>query len=281
MARAISVIQRQILDSIAADSDLNQVLTSVSKRAIFRLITFVIATAIAIHEQIIDVFKLFVETQVAQAAPGTPQWLQAQVFKFQYSSDTPQVIQLVNLVPVYPIEDKTLRIITRCSVTTDVSNNVTIKVAKGEPPTLLNSLEYDALVSYIGVIGIGGISYSLVSSAADRLYVQAQIYYTGLFSSVIKTNVIAAIDAYLASIPFNGRIKLSDLELAIKAVDGVDDVVFQNVRARAEATVFPGGTALVIGNTVASRIWPTLAGYAISEDTASNTLSDSLTFIPV
>ncbi len=281
MARAISVIQKQMLDAVVADPVLSVNLTSQSKRAIFRLWTFIVATAIGIFEQILDEFKKAVEAQVAQAAPGTPQWLQAQVFKFQYSASVPQVIQLINLAPQYPIPDASLRIITRCSVTTDVANNVTVKVAKSEPPTLLSSPEYDALASYLAVIGVAGPSINLISSAADRLYVQAQIYYTGLFSAVIKTNVIAAINAYLAGIPFNGRIKLSDLELAIKAVAGVDDVVFQNVRARADATAYPGGTALVIGNTVASRFWPTLAGYAISEDTGGGTLADSLTFIPI
>jgi hypothetical protein len=281
MARQISVIQQQILDSMAADAVLSQNLTSVSKRAIYRLWAFIVAVAIALHEQLIDLFKTEVEALVAQAAPGTPSWLQAQVFKFQYSSTSPQVVQLINLAPVYPVVDESLRIITRCSVTTDVANNVTVKVAKGEPPTALASLELDALTSYIGVIGVAGISYNVVSLAADRLYVSAQVYYSGLFSSVIKANVIAAIDAYLASIPFNGQIKISELETAILNVDGVDDVILQDVRARDNATAFPGGTSLVIGNTLASRFWPTLAGYAISEDTAGNTLADSLTFIPV
>jgi hypothetical protein len=281
MAREIAVIQQQILDSVAADVTLSQNLTSTSKRAIYRLWAFVVAVAIAIHEQIIDVFKSDVETLVSQAAPGTPPWIQAQVFKFQYSSSSPQVIQLINLAPQYPVVDPALRIITRCSVTTDIANNVTVKVAKSEPPAALSSLELDALTSYINVIGVAGISYNVISNAADRLYVAAQVYYRGLFSSVIKTNVIAAINAYLASIPFNGQVKVSELETAILSVDGVEDVILQDVRARDNATAYPGGTPLVIGNTLASRLWPTLAGYAISEDTAGGTLADSLIFIPI
>jgi hypothetical protein len=156
-----------------------------------------------------------------------------------------------------------------------------VKVAKSEPPAALSSLELDALTSYINVIGVAGISYNVISNAADRLYVAAQVYYRGLFSSVIKTNVIAAINAYLASIPFNGQVKVSELETAILSVDGVEDVILQDVRARDNATAYPGGTPLVIGNTLASRLWPTLAGYAISEDTAGGTLADSLIFIPI
>lgn len=280
MARQISVIQQQILDDVNADPVLSQNLTSSSKRAIYRLWSFIVATAIGIFEQIIDVFTAAVEAKVAQAAPGTPTWLQAQVFNFQYSSTSPQVIQLINLAPQYPVVDPTLRIITRCSVTTDISNTVTIKVAKSNPPQALTSGELSALQSYINTIGTGGVSYNCLSQDPDRLYAQAQIFYSGLFSSVIKSNVITAINNYLAAIPFNGRIKVSDLELAILAVDGVQDVILQNVVARPAATAYPGGTALVTGNTLASRYWPTLAGYAISEDTVGGTLADSLTFIP-
>lgn len=278
MARLVQVIETQILDAAAADATLSANLISLSKRAIYRLWAFIVAAGIAILEQLMDQNKTEVETLVSQAAPGTPSWIQAQILKFQYSSTSPQVVQLINLAPQYPIVDPSLRIITRCSVTTDISNTVTIKVAKGSPPVALASLEKDALTSYVAQTGVAGISYNVLSLAADRLYVQAQVFYTGLFSSVIKTNVILAINNYLASIPFNGQIKVSALEQAILDVDGVTDVVLQNVVARANATAFGGGTGLVIGNALVGRFWPTLAGYAISEDTVGQTLADSLIF---
>lgn len=280
MARSIATIQKQIIDSKNADPVLSTRLTSTSKRAIWRLWTFITAVAINLLEQAVDIMVAVIEAMVAKASPATPQWLQDQVFKFQYSSTTPQVVQLINFAPVYPVVDATLRIVTRCSVTTDVNNTVTIKVAKNEPPQALAGLELSALQSYIDVIGAAGVSYNVVSLAPDRLYVEADIYYTGLYASVIQTDVIAAINAYIAGIPFNGRIRVSDLEIAIKAVSGVEDVVFHNVYARAAATAYGSGTALVVSNTLASRFWPTLAGYAISEDTATHTLADSLNFIP-
>jgi hypothetical protein len=280
MARSIATIQKQITDAVAADPVLSTKLTSTSKRAIWRLWTFITAVAVNLLEQAIDVMTAIIEGLVAIAAPGTPTWIQAQVFNFQYSATTPQVAQLINFAVVYPIVDPTLRIITRCSVTTDVNNIVTIKVAKGDPPQALSGPELAALQSYINVAAVAGVSYNCVSLDADRLYVQADIYYVGLYSSVIQADVIAAINAYISGIPFNGRIKVSDLELAMKAVAGVEDVVFHNVVARAAATPYGSGTALVTGNTLASRYWPTLAGYAISEDTVGATLADSLTFIP-
>jgi hypothetical protein len=280
MARTVAEIQKQILDQLAADPILSVNLTSTSKRAIYTLWSFIVAVSISIFEQIIDVFTITIETMVAAAAPATSSWLQAQVFNFQYSATVAQVIQLINFAPVYPVVDPSLRIVTRASVTSDLSNSVVVKVAKGVTPGALSGPEVDALQSYVNLIGAEGITYIVRSSAADRLYIQATIFYSGLYSSVIQANVITAITTYLSNLPFNGNLKISDIELAIRGVIGVTDVILQNVKARASLTALGGATDLVLANATIARLWPTQAGYIIQEDTAANTFSDTLTFVP-
>lgn len=279
MARQISEIQQQMLDNIAADSVLSPLLTSTSKRAIYRLFTYVVAVGINALEQLMDIFTADVEAVAAAAAPATPAWLQDQIFKFQYSATTPQVVQLINFAPAYPVIDETLQIITRCSVTTNLSNSVIIKVATGEPPAALSSPQLSALQSYVTQIGVAGVVYNVISQASDKLYVQANVYYQGQYSAVIKADVIAAIENFLAAIPFNGQVKITDLEDAITAVEGVTDVVLVNVRARANGTAFASGSYLVQNQQTISRLWGTVAGYMVGETTTGNTLNDSLTFI--
>lgn len=279
MARSISEIQTSMLDAIAADSVLSTLLTSTSRRAIFRLFTYVVAVAINGLEQLIDIFKSEVETIAAAAAPATPAWLQSQILKFQYSATNPQVIQLINFAPAYPIVDETLRIITRCSVTTNLSNNVLIKVATGEPPAALSAPQLAALQSYVNEIGIAGVIYNVTSEASDKLFVQASVYYDGQYSAVISANVIEAIENFLAAIPFNGQMKISDLEEAITGVEGVNDVVLVNVKARSNATAFGSGSFLVQDQQTIGRLWSTIAGYMVGETSTGNTLADSLTFI--
>lgn len=279
MARSISEIQQTMLDAIAADSVLSTLLTSTSRRAIFRLFTYIVAVAINGLEQLIDIFKSEVETIAAAAAPATPAWLQDQILKFQYSATNPQVIQMINFAPAYPIVDETLRIITRCSVTTNLSNNVLIKVATGEPPAALSAPQLAALQSYVNEIGIAGVIYNVTSEASDKLYVQASVYYDGQYSAVIAANVIEAIENFLAAIPFNGQMKISDLEEAITSVEGVNDVVLVNVKARSNATAFASGAFLVQDQQTIGRLWSTIAGYMVGETDSGNTLADSLTFI--
>lgn len=281
MARTTDEIESQILDNVAADTTLGPLLTSSSKRAIYRLWAFIQATAIEMHEQLIDIFTANVESVAAMAAPSTANWLQNQILNFQYSPTNPQIIQLVNFAPQYPVVDPTLLIISRCSVTTSLSNQVVLKVATGNPPGPLSSPQIAALTAFLNPpngIGVAGINYIIQSLAADQIYIQANIFYQGQYSSVIQVNVIAAITAYLAAIPFNGVVKLSDLEGAVKAVAGVNDVVFQNVSARAASVGFGSGTPLVVNQNEMSRIYATVAGYIVGETTGGQDLPNTLTF---
>ncbi len=280
MARTVAQIQKQMTDAIAADSVLSPLLTSTSKRAIWLLFTFVIAASIAIFEQILDIFTTNIEATVAAAAPSTGSWLQRQISLFQYSDTSPQVVQLINFAPVYPVVDATLRVITRSSITTDIANNVIVKVAIGNPPGAAGAPIVSALQSYLNIVGAEGISYTVRSNDADRIYIDAIIFYSGLYSSVIQANVIQAINNYLANLPFNGNLKISDIELAIRSVVGVTDVILQNIRARADTMVFADGIFLVLNNATIARLWPTQAGYIIAEDTVGQTFTDSLQFIP-
>ena len=113
MARSVSEIQQQMLDAIAVDPTLSTLLTSTSKRAIFVLYTFIIASGIALMEQLQDIFISQNESIAASSSPGSQAWLQNKVLQFQYSSITPQVAQLINFVPTYPIINANYQIISR------------------------------------------------------------------------------------------------------------------------------------------------------------------------
>jgi hypothetical protein len=238
-----------------------------------------VASAIAIFEQLLDVFRANVETIVSLSAPQTPQWVQDRVFKFQYSATTPQIIQLIDLIPQYTLVDEELKIITRCSVKTALAGRVNVKVAKEEPPTPLDSLELSALQSYVTTIGVAGIDYIVTSTDSDKLSIEADIFYNGSYSSVISDNVIASVTTFLSTIPFDGSLKLIDLEIAIRNTAGVNDVLFHNILARKDSVPIAGATYLIQNNTVLSRQWPTISGYIVPETTSGSTLADTLNFI--
>jgi len=286
MARTVAAVQTQIETELVADFAAVGITidpTKWSKRNMMRLFCYIFAVCAAYIEQLMDIMETTVETQASQSAASSPLWIQAQMFEFQYSATNPQVIQLINTVPTYPIIDPTLRIITACSVTSTTPNEVTIKVAKDNPFQALDALtELAAAQGYINYKGTTGINYTVVSLSADRIYIDANIYYQGQYSNVIQANVIAAIEAFLQNLSitnFDGSLKMTDLENVIRNVQGVNDVVLVNVRGRAATYPFSNGIDLILNQKVLQRLWNTEAGYCVQEDTTGKTFADTLNFI--
>lgn len=285
MARTIAAIYNQMTTDYAANAAAAGITINPAAWSMFnlqRLMFYTVATAIAVFEQLQDAYKAQLETAIATSPSGHPQWIQSKIYAFQYDPVTPQVIQLNtdNQTFYYPTPNKNLCIVTRCSVITDTLNRVNIKVAKETAPTPLAPEEISALQDYINTIGFAGITYSIVSTPSDRLFIQADISYQGQYNkNTVLNNVTNAIDAYLANIPFNGILKVSELASAIKGAAGVNDILLKNVKARAAATLFNDGTYLVQNQTENMISWHTKAGYIAMEITPGNNLASTLNFI--
>lgn len=279
MARNIAEIQAQMDAEQALQTGLSG-LNSPSQSAIYTLWKYIVSACIYYHEKLWDIFKIDMEEIIDNAPIGTDQWLKAQALKFQYSATTPQVITLIDFVPQYAVVDEDLQIITRCSVKTLSNQVASVKVAKSDPPVALSAAELSSFNGYLSDICFAGVQYSAISVTADKLYLDAEVYYNGQYSSVISANVIDAINNYLANIPFDGYVRVSALEDAIQTVEGVTDIVINDLAMRADATAFGSKTYLVQSNATIYNKYPTYAGYVVEETTASNTFVDKLTFIP-
>ena len=150
MARSIATIQATMDAEQALQTDLTT-LNSPSQTAIYRLWKFITSTIINYCEQLWDIYKSELETQISAAAVGSNAWLQSKVMKFQYSASTPQVLAVdSNFAINYPTIDTTLQIITRCSVTTTSQRVCLVKVAKSDPPVALSAPELSSLSGIAG-----------------------------------------------------------------------------------------------------------------------------------
>ena len=290
MARTIAQIQASILANIAANPVLTyidannqtQPLTNNSSMyALFNAFAWIVATAQATFEQLCDAYVIVIEGLIATSAAASPLWLQAKMFAFQYSISSPQVLQLISGVPGYVTIDKSLCPVTACAVFTDATNTVQVKFAVGNPLQAATSQQIAAAQTYIVEIGGAGIAYNVSSLSPDLIFIQAQIFYNGMYAAVIQSNVIAALNNYLTALSqtnFDGSLKMSDLEAIIRNVVGVNDVLMQNVYIRratdAAPTVAPTGFPLIVNETVQQRIYqpdsiPLTAGYIVAETSAN------------
>lgn len=280
MARTIAEIQAQMDAEQALQSGLSG-LNSPSQAAIYTLWKYIISACIYYHEVLMDLLKSDIETIVNDAPIGTDKWLKAKSLEFQYSATDPQILVVNdNYTIEYATVDTTLQIITRCSVKTLANQVVSVKVAKSDPPIALSAAELSSFDGYLDKICFAGVQYNAVSLTSDKLFIEADVYYDGQYAAVIQANVIDALNAYLADLPFDGYIRVSAVEDAIQAVAGVKDIVINNMAIRADGVAFGSGTSLVTSNAVVYNKYPTVAGYAVEETTAGETFTDKLTFLP-
>lgn len=294
MARSQAVIKAQIINYISSIPIISQLVVNNSQVAYNNNFIDIVARTINFFEQLMDAYKVDLEDKVSKGAVGSDAWLQDRILRFQYDSGTPQIVEIKSDFSVdYVTVDTTKRIITRASVNTTSNQTVTVKVAKQNPPVALSAPELAALQSYLtntgdgtyagrGVgIGFAGTKIVATSNDADEIYINADINYNGQYAATIQEDVISAINNYLANIDFNGKVYISNLEIAIKSVTGVVDVLLKDVAIRANTTLFANKTYLVQNQTTIIQSYALEAGYAIGETTSGQTFADKLNFITV
>ena len=281
MSRSIQQIQQGILDSVATFPALSG-LTSPSQVAIYNLWSYITATGMNLEEVLWDTFQNNLEAEILVAPIGTDYWVNQQVLKFQYDSVTPQIVYLTSgFTPYYPVIDVAKQIITRSSVKTQPSRNVSVKVAKSNPPVKLSTPELSSLKGYLDTISFAGVQYTAFSFDADNLLFGAQIYYNGQYASTISADTLSAFNNYMLNIPFDGFVINSKIEEALLAVNGVSDVVLNNVAVRPSTSTIANTQYLIKNNLEIQRRYPLYAGYCINETTAGYTFADLVQFIAV
>jgi len=244
----------------------------------------VFATEIFEMQQVINIFEGEIEALLSAKETGTRLWWREQMLRFQYSASVPQIVNVVNFVAEYPIIDATLRIITRCAVkTTPPGMVVVLKLAKGTTGSLvpLSNSELIAAQAYGYAKQPAGIALSMISIDPDRVGVTATIVFDGQFvEATVKSAVIAALDNYLAQVSFSlsvgGVLVLIGNSISpgliehLMEVPGVVDVYGLLVRGRQFSVPYASAT-------IVTQSYEFAAGYAIQEDDAGHTFTDTLT----
>ena len=277
MARSISQIKQSMLDAKNADPTLSA-LTSTSQTAKWNLYYFIVASCIAIFEQLQDIFKTELEAIASTAAPSTPQWTRNKVLKYQ-KGDVAQ-LNTTTFTVEYPTINTANQILTRCAVITAPNRTVLIKVAKSNPPVPVSVGELAELQSYIETFNPAGIAFTLINENSDKMEVAATIYYNGQYSAVISTNVVAALNNYMANLPFNGVISTQAVVDAIQAAEGVISVSLARILVRKHTVAYGAGVTLYnLSTGVDSVQYQTIAGYVVQETTAGHLFADTLNYI--
>ena len=272
MARTLTEIYNALIASKESDSTLNSLLPNpdnwntlytnanfkllaativkklgVSKVAIWRLIMFICAYGIYVHEQLFDIAQDEIDTLTLNRVFGQLPWYVEKAKTFQLGDD---LVFINNEYYGYEVIDESKYIVTQASATVS-SGQILLKVAKGDIGSLtpLSASEKTALqIYFLGTTGVNaedgiapaGTKISIVSEDPDDLKFHCDVFVDPLvidengilLSDGVTKPVEDSVTNYIQQLPFDAVFKRSSLEDAIQAVNGVVNVVVKYCDAR-------------------------------------------------
>lgn len=250
MARTINEIYDGMIAEKATLSSLNGLqpatdnaknllasLSSGSKVAMWRLLFYIIAVAIWVHETIFDQHKEAIEKRASEIITGTLAWYHRICFDFQFGDS----LTWDGTKYTYAVPDDTKKIVKRVSVN-DVGGQVRIKVAKlaSGVPVKLTGTELTAFVAYVKQVKFAGTNVAVISRDADLLKISYSVKINPLvlsasgelLSSAGVFPVEDAINNYIQNLPFDGVLNLTKLTDEIQKAVGVIDPVIGAAEAK-------------------------------------------------
>ena len=241
MARSIQTIFNAIIAAKEANSNLDG-LDTTSVTSVYRHWAWITATVHYVIETMLDLFRVEIQVMLANLKPGSLLWYQAMCKAFQYGDD----LAWINGQWTYSVIDLDKQIIAQCSVS-EGERGLVIKVAKlsGAEWVPLTTTELNAFTAYLAKMKFAGTKVVIVNSAANLLKIALTVYYnplvlsqTGELITDSSHPVNDAISAYLAALPFNGRLMLTALTDAIQAAAGVEDLQITTCQQKNGASAY-------------------------------------------
>ena len=221
--------------------DLLTELTTASKVAIWRLLFWVIAVAIFIHESLFDTFKADVEKRALEIIPATTRFYVLEAKKFQLGDELVFIDVRLQFADTTSAAAIAKQIVKQASAR-DIERVVTLKIAKDDGSGGLEKLtttEKTAFEGYLDQVKIAGTKTIVISDDPDLLKVAYTIQFDPLVmkqdGTLIEDGtspVQIAIDAYIEGLPFDSTFRVQDLTDAIQLARGVVNAVADVVETK-------------------------------------------------
>jgi hypothetical protein len=233
MARTLTQIHNGMLTDIASSEVLSAYLTSNSMYAIFRIFTFIVATAIWIFEGFLDQNIIEVDTKIYNQKSGRPSWYKTMALQFQYGFDLVQDKDYFDNGNATAEQIEASKIIKYAAVNeAEDESRLIIKIA-GETAGVLSDFtdhsQVEAIKAYFKEIKYPG-KITIINYKADKLYLNIQIKRDALVlnnegMSILNANypINEAIKEFMKELPFDGDLRLSTLVDKMQKVPGVLD----------------------------------------------------------
>lgn len=239
MARTTQEIFNSMLaeaNQLAADqanADAIAMFNNTSKVAIWRLLFWIKAFAISVHEKVFDAHVVYVDAELEKLQPPTLSWHRNKLKAFQFGFDLIADTDKFDNTGKTDAEIAASKIIAYAAVTETNADNVRVvlyKVAKlsGTDLVPLSNTEFDALEAYVKVYKPAGVSIIIYNQVADLLKAEIDVYYNPLLidGDGLRTNgagypVQEAAINYPITLEFDGEFINSNFIDALQSCYGV------------------------------------------------------------
>ncbi len=219
MARTIKAIQEEIITAVQEQTGLT---LSTSKVAEWRLWTYVFALAVHTFELILDAFRKEIDTATDKITPGTTRWYAEMCYRFQNGHEL--VFDESKAMLYYEANDPEAQIVKIVAIAEE-KNRLAIKAAKRDNAGKIVPLAPEELynfASYIDAIKFAGVDTNVVSTNADLLRYEIEIYFDpAVPNTLVEENVIKALDSFKASLGFDSMIYKQRFIDAVMDAEGV------------------------------------------------------------
>jgi hypothetical protein len=267
--RTVETIQNEIITQVQNTPQFG--VLSTSKTAIWRLWTYIVASAIQLLESIFDNHKQDVTAALAKLKPHTTRWYQTKALSYQHGYALPDgedSYDNLNLTD----NDIAIAKIVKYAAVIERGDKLEIKVAKAISgfPTVLDSTELAGFTNYVNDIKDAGVKVEVISATNDNLRLKLDIYYDGKvldatgvrLDGTDSASVQTAVKSFLNQLPFDGVFVLANLVDALQKVEGIRIPVVK--LCQANFILSP----LVWFNVDA--YWITYSGYILIDDVDLN-----------
>jgi hypothetical protein len=240
MARSINEINTQILNAIASNDNLQE-LNTTSKVAIYRLLAYIVASAILLHEVIFEQHTKEINSTISTDKAHRASWYRKMALAFQFGFPLIPDTDQYNNTGYTEDQIKASKIIKYAAVT-KAGGQILIKIATETAGVLapINQAQKTAIDAYFEEIADCGVKYIVVNHFPDILLLNINIYRNPLVltdtgMSIVYGNypVQDAINEHMKALPFNGELVLAHLIDKLQQAEGV--VIPHLVNAESQA----------------------------------------------
>lgn len=201
-----------------------------SKMSILDAFTWVTSACIWTFENIIDVFKVDLASDLQNRINGTAKYYANALMKYQ-SGDELEMNEDGTAFS-YPTIDESKRIITKVSYSEHqeegfYDKKLVLKIATGEPGAYkkISDTELLAIRAYFHQIAFAGTHATIVSRNGDVLIPKVTVYYDGAVTEdEVYQNIENSLNDFIANVGFDGLVYAQKVIDAIQKAEHVIDV---------------------------------------------------------